>query len=100
MINLTIQGTDRSIEIINIGTNSIISKVNTSEYSLIPYDNYLVKLTEIQSNITVNSIQLTQNKLLNDVVLLFILGSIVVCSIYFFKYSKKLWLKNITLLLE
>ena len=89
MINLTIQGTDRAIQIVDIANNTLISS-NTSDYNLIPYNNYLIRFGEIQTNISITTIQITQNKVIDDVLGIAMIILILFCIFMFFRYVKKL----------
>jgi hypothetical protein len=89
MINLTIQGTDRAINIIDMANNTAIL-TNSSQANNINYSNYLIQFGEIHTNLTLSAIKLSQDKVFNDAFYMVLLGIIFISALYFFKKVKRI----------
>jgi len=89
MINLTIQGSNRTIDIIEMANNTIIS-TNSSQYNDLVYSNYLIRFGEIHTNLTLNTIKLSQNKIVNDALYLVMIGIFFIAILYFYRKTKQL----------
>ncbi len=92
MINITVVSeTNRSIELVPL--NTFISQNHTFSNNLITnisYNNYIVKLSDINSNFSSNTFSFVKDRMINDVVLFTILVIILICIFVFIGYLKKL----------
>jgi len=89
MINLTVNGMNRTYDIIEMVNNTIISK-NSSEYTDLAYSNYLIRLGEIHTNITLSTLKLSQNKVFDDAFYLVIFIILFITVLSFYRKAKKL----------
>ena len=91
MINLTIiSQNNRTFETVRIENLQTISRNFTNETLNLNYDNYLLKIVDINSNFSMSGFwNITDNKLLNDISYIVLIFIMIILVVVFIKYLKK-----------
>jgi len=91
MINLTIVSqNNRTFETVRIENLQTISRNFTNETLNLNYDNYLLKIVDINSNFSMSGFwNITDNKLLNDISYIVLIFIMIILVVVFIKYLKK-----------
>ena len=91
MINLTIQSENlRTIDLIQLSDFSITQSFLNNQTVNTSYDNYIVKILNVDTSFTINNLWANADKLTGSILFIVIISIILIAVMVFMQYLKKM----------